>query len=411
MDRRTSQRIDTALAHGLAAGSHSSLGAPGRDSAAFQDTLIQDTPVRPGPPQIQTTPPSDDGRAPSLGSPTASSPDGPVFDKNRVIDEYGFYEGTSDASTPQTVTSSERKHIIERETEWLGMLEDWEWAKSKKKMRIKKLCREGIPDSVRANVWMMLAGVNKIREVGLYESLVRSTDAPSIFDIIERDINRCYPNHMMFAQKGGEGQHNLRKVLRAYALYNPELGYCQGMGMLVGLLLMRMSPEDAFWLLAATLKFYIPGYHSANLYELRVDATAFELAMQKHLKQLGRHMAKIEVSPLTYMTQWFLTLYTMALPWRTVLRVWDMFFCDGPKALFRVGLGIMATKKGYLLKHCPSASDAVPFLLQVPHEFVDPDALMAACLKIKIKREEVDKFRARAKRSHASLDENLNRLK
>lgn len=37
-------------------------------------------------------------------------------------------------------------------------------------------------------------------------------------------------------------QMDLRLVLRAYALYNPELGYCQGMGMLVGLLLMRMSP-------------------------------------------------------------------------------------------------------------------------------------------------------------------------
>jgi Rab-GTPase-TBC domain len=47
----------------------------------------------------------------------------------------------------------------------------------------------------------------------------------------------------MFAQSNGEGQKNLRKILRAYALYNPVLGYCQGMGMIAGLLLMRMPPE------------------------------------------------------------------------------------------------------------------------------------------------------------------------
>ena len=47
----------------------------------------------------------------------------------------------------------------------------------------------------------------------------------------------------MFADENGEGQANIRRVLQAYALYNPTLGYCQGMGMIVGILLMRMSPE------------------------------------------------------------------------------------------------------------------------------------------------------------------------
>jgi hypothetical protein len=30
-----------------------------------------------------------------------------------------------------------------------------------------------------------------------------------------------------------------------------------------------------------------------------------------------------------YVTQWFLTLFTMALPWATVLRVWDVFYLGG----------------------------------------------------------------------------------
>lgn len=41
----------------------------------------------------------------------------------------------------------------------------------------------------------------------------------------------------------GEGQKDLRNVLFAYAQYNPELGYCQGMHCLAGCMLMQMPAE------------------------------------------------------------------------------------------------------------------------------------------------------------------------
>jgi hypothetical protein len=41
----------------------------------------------------------------------------------------------------------------------------------------------------------------------------------------------------------GEGQNDLRNVLSAYAQYNPDLGYCQGMHCLAGCMLMQMPAE------------------------------------------------------------------------------------------------------------------------------------------------------------------------
>jgi hypothetical protein len=147
----------------------------------------------------------------------------------------------------------------------------------------------------------------------------------------------------MFSEESGQGQQNLRMVLRAYALYNQELGYCQGMGMLVGMLLLRMGPEDSFWTLVCILESYIPDYHSVTLYQLRVDAAAFELCLKKYLRPLSKHMS--DLTPLMYMTQWFLTIYTLSLPWNTVLRVWDMFLHDGAKVLFRAGLALFSKRK------------------------------------------------------------------
>ena len=46
---------------------------------------------------------------------------------------------------------------------------------------------------------------------------------------IDLDINRTLRNHIMYRQRYGPGQQRLFNVLRAYANYNPEVGFCQGM--------------------------------------------------------------------------------------------------------------------------------------------------------------------------------------
>lgn len=64
-----------------------------------------------------------------------------------------------------------------------------------------------------------------------------------IYDVIERDIARSYPDHTQFKDENGQGQRDLRDVLKAYSQYNPQVGYCQGMGRLAGCMLMHMPVE------------------------------------------------------------------------------------------------------------------------------------------------------------------------
>lgn len=53
---------------------------------------------------------------------------------------------------------------------------------------------------------------------------------------IVRDIDRTYPNQELFKEK----QQALFNVLKAYALYDSEIGYCQGQAFVAGLLLMQV---------------------------------------------------------------------------------------------------------------------------------------------------------------------------
>lgn len=64
--------------------------------------------------------------------------------------------------------------------------------------------------------------------------------------MIRRDIARTYPEHDFFKEKDGLGQEALFNVMKAYSLHDREVGYCQGSGFIVGLLLMQVKLSFLF---------------------------------------------------------------------------------------------------------------------------------------------------------------------
>ena len=168
--------------------------------------------------------------------------------------------------------------------------------------------------------------------------------ANDTYEVIDKDIGRCYPEHQKFRNEQGRTQ--LQSVLRAFTHMHPEIGYCQGMGRLAGLLLMKMEPEESFWTFNAIIENYIPNLYLPSLVQMRVDALVFDRLINRKLPKLGRHLKANDLHSLTFTTQWFMTLYTMALPWPTVLRMWDIFLFEGEKAIFKIGLAVLECCKG-----------------------------------------------------------------
>ncbi|RKP24814.1 rab-GTPase-TBC domain-containing protein, partial [Syncephalis pseudoplumigaleata] len=285
------------------------------------------------------------------------------------------------------------------EVKWTTIMEKFPPSSIRKSKKVRRLVKQGIPDSIRGKVWLYLADAAKYRRPGLYEQL-KTKEPLEIYEAIERDIQRCYPNHVLFHEEHGVGQATLYAVLKAYAHYNQEVGYCQGMGRLVGLMLMQLDEEDAFWLLVATIDQHLTGYYTPNLGRLRVDAEVFEHLLASHNPMLSKHLTENGVVPLMYVTQWFLTLFTMALPWETVLRVWDVFYFGGKcyycnKFLFRVALGILDVSKDWLLHQCPTNSELLSYLLHLPVEKMRSDDILRAAFKVRLRRQEIDRLARR----------------
>lgn len=58
------------------------------------------------------------------------------------------------------------------------------------------------------------------------QQLVIYETSTSELDII-RDISRTFPSHVFFQQRHGPGQRSLYNVLKAYSVFDREVGYVQ----------------------------------------------------------------------------------------------------------------------------------------------------------------------------------------
>ncbi|KAH7474617.1 Ecotropic viral integration site 5 protein-like protein [Phytophthora ramorum] len=195
----------------------------------------------------------------------------------------------------------------------------------------------------------------------LIDCIVRNEGSESSFDSTENS----------------ELEAKIRRVLRAYVLYNPRVGYCQGMGFLVRLLAEVANDEaDIFWLFVG----FSEPENDRNLYEpgmavLQPYLSKFELLFSTHMPELYTHLQAEGVHVATFCTRWFLTFFSSfeTLAPTLVTRLLDIFVIDGWRIMFSVSLVILDELKEQLLQ---SDMEGILRVLQFPRRYMpEPDQL------------------------------------
>ncbi|KUF97355.1 hypothetical protein AM588_10011739 [Phytophthora nicotianae] len=174
-----------------------------------------------------------------------------------------------------------------------------------------------------------------------------------------------------------ELEAKLRRVLRAYVVYNPRVGYCQGMGFLVRLLAEVAEDEaDIFWLFVG----FSEPENDRNLYEpgmavLQPYLSKFEVLFSTHMPELYTHFQNEGVHVATFCTRWFLTFFSSfeTLAPTLVTRLLDIFIIDGWRIMFSVSLVILDELQQQLLK---SDMEGILRVLQFPRCYMpEPDQI------------------------------------
>ncbi|XP_054724277.1 USP6 N-terminal-like protein [Uloborus diversus] len=310
----------------------------------------------------------------------------PALEVYHVMDKYGFIHNHR---LPEKLTAHEMK-VREREQErigkWLKMMKKWD--KYCDSVKLRERVYKGIPNSVRGEVWCRLLGVPQIKmeQEGKYEEMVQQARIHSK-DIkqIDLDVNRTFRNNIMFRERYGPKQQSLFQVLTAYSVYNAEVGYCQGMNQIAGLLLMFMNDEDSFWALSVLMSdqkhamhgFFIPGFPKLKRFQEHHDQL-----LTKYLPKLKKHMDKFGIHSSLYTLKWFFQCFLDRVPFTLTLRLWDAYILDGEVILTAMSFTLMKLHQKTLLKM--EMEDLIEFLqIKLEQDFgYQDDSAIEALLMI-----------------------------
>lgn len=264
---------------------------------------------------------------------------------------------------------------------------------------LKQLTRKGIPPEFRGNLWFLISGAHarmrQQEDKKLYYTLLnkyRDHERTEETKQVDADLDRTFPSHPFFARR--ENQESLRNILYTYSFYNRKIGYCQSMNFLAGVLLLHMPEEHAFWTLDMILSEYLPhDLYDPTMNGLKCELHVLSELTAERLPRVSSYLKSMGIDFLFFSTRWFMCLFVNSVPIETAFRIWDAFFLEGYKILFRISICLLQMMERELLA-CENMGDAITFLNKYPKEMFDCRNLMKSSFKLRaFSRDVIEKAR------------------
>eukprot|EP01135_Chromosphaera_perkinsii_P008918 Nk52_evm28s1524 gene=Nk52_evmTU28s1524 len=276
----------------------------------------------------------------------------------------------------------------------------------------------GVPHHYRKHIWQLSCSVTKTQEESnmlSYEKIVKdakralsnsisitgedetesrsSSRCAVLFDDnfqwvkecreIENDLLRTMPNNIFFKYSTSSGVPKLRRVLRAVCFSLPEIGYCQGMGLIAASLLLVMEEEEAFWMMITIIRDIMPpNYYSKNLIGARADQRAFVEGVLKYcMFDVYEKLTGFQVELPLITLNWFITIYSGVVSMRHQMRIWDLLLNEGADVLFGIALSLLTIYKEDILS-LNDAGDIFYCITSLPSRPINCEFLLRTCFEI-----------------------------
>lgn len=238
-------------------------------------------------------------------------------------------------------------NVLEATQMWRGILSTSKCSDE----TIKAAMEMGVPPTLRGQVWEFL--INRYHNCKRpdfnfapfpTEEYNRLCQEQTEYNhVIKIDLGRSFPKHPYFNSACSEGQQLMQNVLHAYAVLDKEVGYCQGLSFVAGIIVMHAKDEEtAFWMFTQLLRLYNHRevYLTVSFYHLQVRLYQLSRLLHDYYPVLHSHLQKYEVPPFLYAAPWFLALFASQFSIAFSSRLMDLHFYDGGSALFKISLSL-----------------------------------------------------------------------
>lgn len=126
-------------------------------------------------------------------------------------------------------------------------------------------------------------------------------------------------------------------ILEAYALYDPEIGYCQGMSDLLSPILAVISEDhEAFWCFVGFMK---KARHNFRLDEAGIQRqlSIVSKIIKSKDSQLYKHLENLQAEDCSFVYRMVLVMFRRELSFEQTLCLWEVMWAD--QAAIRAGVG------------------------------------------------------------------------
>uniref|UniRef100_A0A8C6G2Z4 TBC1 domain family member 1 n=1 Tax=Moschus moschiferus TaxID=68415 RepID=A0A8C6G2Z4_MOSMO len=218
---------------------------------------------------------------------------------------------------------------------------------------------QGVPRHHRGEVWKFLAEQHHLQHPfpckqqpkdTPYKELLKQLTSQQHAILI--DLGRTFPTHPYYSAQLGAGQLSLYNILKAYSLLDQEVGYCQGLSFVAGILLLHMGEEEAFNMLKFLMfDMGLRKQYRPDMIILQIQMYQLSRLLHDYHRDLYNHLEEHEIGPSLYAAPWFLTVFASQFPLGFVARVFDMIFLQGSEVIFKVALSLLGSHKPLILQH------------------------------------------------------------
>lgn len=229
---------------------------------------------------------------------------------------------------------------------WSRVISDFDNVVKNERPTLSVQIERGVPPSLRGMIWQLLT---RSKDPNLEQQYLELINQESVYEkAITRDLSRTFPNNDYFQSKAG--QEALFNVVKAYSLYDSDVGYCQGISFIAGPLLLNMPEEEAFCVLVQLMqKYTLRGHFAHQLDLLHQRLYQFDGLLYDFLPHVHRHFETQGIRSNMYASQWFMTLFAYKFPLDVVFRIYDIILAEGIEALYTFALALVQKNQSVIL--------------------------------------------------------------
>ena len=221
---------------------------------------------------------------------------------------------------------------------------------SQYKNQMKKKFYSGISDKLRGKVWLKCLG-NKFSITEDYFNIqLEKAEKLNILLEIKQKIDLPFKYLGLFKENSPMTE-DFYNIISAFIASRPDIGIQKEISYLTGILLINMRKFQSYVsLLNILLNPNIICYYLNDNEKIQKNCQIFKQIFLFNLPDLCSFFEINNILPEDYFVIWNKTLFSKSFNIDIIMRIWDIYFIEGPRAIFEASISLLSELNNELME-------------------------------------------------------------